>query len=171
MGKSLYVFKMYILSHLYTRLTAGQERGITRLTLFIIALYGKYYLQSSHSSSALRLYLTLFYDLCIFFKKDHEIATRFLTSFRRHLWYHMPEFAVLSLFDEKLHIDNKQLSFTKHAIRISARQTRFWKSKHSFETRWKTVSSWFKSLKTLGFCLNMQHFTLWKREWVAFFPS
>ena len=77
----------------------------------------------------------------------------------------------LSLFDEKLPIDNKQLLFTKHVIRISARQTRFWKSKHSFETRWKTVSSWFKSLKTLGFCLNMQHFTLWKREWVAFLPS
>ena len=59
---------MYILSHLYTRLTAGQERGITRLTLFIFALYGKYFLQSSLSSSALRLYLTLCYDLCIFFQ-------------------------------------------------------------------------------------------------------
>ena len=161
---------MYILSHLYTRLTAGQERGITRLTLFIIALYGKYYLQSSHSSSALRLYLTLFYDLCIFFKKDHEIATRFLTSFRRHLWYHMPEFAVLSLFDEKLHIDNKQLSFTKHAIRISARQTRFWKSKHSFETRWKTVSSWFKSLETLWFLLKYATFYLVKKGMSSSFP-
>ena len=42
---------------------------------------------------------------------------------------------------------------------------------NSFETRWKTVSSWFKSLNTLGFCLNMQHFTLWKREWVAVLPS
>ena len=109
MGKSLYVLKMYILSHLYTRLTARQERGITRLTLFILTLYGKYFLQSSLTSSAPRLDLTLFYNLCSFSKIDSEIATRCLISFRRHLWYLMPEFACLSLFDEKLPIDDKQL--------------------------------------------------------------
>ena len=131
---------MYILSHLDKRLTAGQERGITRLTLFIFALYGKCFLQSSLSSRALCLYLTLLYNLCIFFKIDYEIATRCLTSFRRHLWYLMPEFAFLSLF-EKLPIDNKQLLFTKHAIKISARQTRFWEPKHSFESDEKQSSA------------------------------
>ena len=78
-----------------------------------------------------RLYLTQFYDLCSFSRIDHKTATRCLTSFRRHLWYLMPESTFLSLFEEKLLIDDKQLL----AVNLLSQnmQSEFQQAKNNFE--------------------------------------
>lgn len=109
MGKSLYVLKMYILSHLFARLTPRQLALIQRLTLFIVTLFGKYFLQSSLPSSAPQIDLNFYHDVCTYSNIDNEIGTACLKSIKRHLWYLMPEYVFLSLFDPMLSIDEKQL--------------------------------------------------------------
>ena len=48
MGKSLYILKIFILSHLFARLTPRQTDLIQRLTLLIVTLFGIFFfLQSS----------------------------------------------------------------------------------------------------------------------------
>ena len=156
MGKSLYVFKMYILSHLYTRLTAGQERGITRLTLFIIALYGKYYLQSSHSSSALRLYLTLFYDFCIFFKIDPDIATLsedICGIICQNLLFCLFLMKSSILITSSYHSQNMPSEFQQDRPDFENPNTVLRRDE-------KQSLADLSHSRLFGFCLNMQHFTL-----------
>ena len=55
MAKAIYILKMFILSNVINKLTVQQERIICRMTIFILSLYGKYFLQSSLTTAAPRL--------------------------------------------------------------------------------------------------------------------
>ena len=65
-------------------------------------------MQSSLASKAPQIDLNFYYDVCMFSNIDKEIATTCLISIKRHLWYLMPEYIFISLFDPMLSIDEKQ---------------------------------------------------------------
>ena len=99
MGKALYLLKIYILSLIYNRLTSRQLISLERMVLFILALYGKYFLQSSLTVAAPKLDMVFINNLNMFKNIDIGIANCVLHSVKRHLWYLTPELIPLSLFD------------------------------------------------------------------------
>ena len=109
MGKSIYILKIFILSHLFARLTIRQERAIERMTMYIVCLYGRYFLTSQLSTKAPCQDLSFYYDLVSFKVIDKVLAESALESLKRHLWYLTPELVVLGMFDDNLSIDDKQL--------------------------------------------------------------
>ncbi len=111
MGKSLYLMKIYLLSHCFP-LTPREQQNIKRLIDYIVTLYGRYFLSAPLSLAAPRHDITLWYDLKAYEQHDQEIARAGLVSMRRHLWYLCPELVVLALFDEGVSIDEKQLIAT-----------------------------------------------------------
>ena len=99
MGKVLYLLKIYILSLIYNRLTSRQLISLERMVLFILALYGKYFLQSSLTVAAPKLDMVFINNLNMFKNIDIGIANCVLHSVMRHLWYLTPELIPLFLFD------------------------------------------------------------------------
>ena len=91
MGKALYLLKIYILSLIYNRLTSRQLISLERMVLFILALYGKYFLQSSLTVAAPKLDMVFINNLNMFKNIDIGIANCVLQSAKRHLWYLTPE--------------------------------------------------------------------------------
>ena len=108
MGKALYLLKIYILSLIYNRLTSRQLISLERMVLFILALYGKYFLQSSLTVAAPKLDMVFINNLNMFKNIDIGIANCVLQSVKRHLWYLTPELIPLSLFDKDVSIEAKQ---------------------------------------------------------------
>ena len=108
MGKALYLLKIYILSLIYNRLTSRQLISLERMVLFILALYGKYFLQSSLTVAAPKLDMVFINNLNMFKNIDIGIANCVLHSVKRHLWYLTPELIPLSLFDKDVSIEAKQ---------------------------------------------------------------
>lgn len=109
MGKSLYVLKIFILSHMFARLTPRQQSSIDRLTQYIVTLYGRYFLSVQMSATAPMLDLDFFYDLKMYKQVDKDIADCALSSVKKHLWYLTPELVMLGLFNANMSIDDKQL--------------------------------------------------------------
>ena len=108
MGKALYLLKIYILSLIYNRLTSRQLISLERMVLFILALYGKYFLQSSLTVAAPKLDMVFINNLNMFKNIDIGIANCVLQSVKRHLWYLTAELIPLSLFDKDVSIEAKQ---------------------------------------------------------------
>ena len=94
---------------MFARLTPRQVTAIDRLSLFIITLYAKYFLQASIPVISPQNDLNFFNDLLMFKNVEEEVAKASLISVKRHLWYLMPEHVMLSLFDNSLSNDDKQL--------------------------------------------------------------
>ena len=110
MGKSLYILKIFIMSHMFARLTPRQQSVIDRMTIYIVTLYGRYFLKTTLSEAAPMQDLDFFYDLKMYHQHiDKDVAHNALDSLKRHLWYLTPELVMLGLFNKSTTIDQKQL--------------------------------------------------------------
>lgn len=109
MGKTIYLSKIYILSLIFNRLTPRENAGLERMVIFILALYGKYFLTSSLTASSPRLDIEFIKQLKMFKNIDSDISECVLKSVKRHLWYLTPELVTLSLFDKDMSDDEKKL--------------------------------------------------------------
>ena len=112
MGKSLYILKIYVLSHVFNRLTPREQQALHRLVRFIITLYGRYFLSASLSTAAPRHDAELWYNLHMYRHVDEVLAGKAISSVKRHLWYIVPELVVLALFDDEVLNDEKQVMAT-----------------------------------------------------------
>ena len=158
MGKSIYLLKIYILSLLFARLTPRQTEDINRVVLFILSIYGMYFLKSSISLIAPRVDLQLLRQLNMFKSIDSKVSKVSLKVFQRHLWYLTPELVVLSLFDRDSSNDDKAAvakELLKHKM-----PKQFVRGKPNFVTAENLVScvsaqSWFLFAKSRAFiCLE-----------------
>ena len=109
MAKAIYILKMFILSHVFNKLTVRQERIICRMTIFILSLYGKYFLQSSLSTAAPRLDKQFLTDIIMYETIDQEISITVLNSVKRHMWYLAAEMIPFALFDPEVPITEKKM--------------------------------------------------------------
>ena len=160
MGKSIYLLKIYILSLLFARLTQRQTRDLDRVVLFILTIYGMYFLKSCISVIAPRVDLQLLRQLTLFESVDSQISKISLKVFQRHLWYLTPELVVLCLFDRDSSDDDKAAvakELLKHKI-----PKEFESGKPKFDTIENLVSyvsaqSWFLFEKSRAFlCLETE---------------
>ena len=107
MGKSIYLFKIYICSLLFVRLTNRETKSHDRTVLFILSLYSVYFLKSSITVIAPRVDLQFLNQLTMYEAIDSEISKIAVKAFKRHQWYRTPELVTLSLFDEETSYDEK----------------------------------------------------------------
>ena len=115
MAKAIYILKIFILSHVFNKLTVRQGRVINRMTTFILSLYGRYFLQSSLATASPRLDKQFLRDILHYESIDQEIALCVLKSVKRHLWYLSPELIPMALFDPKVPlIEKKSIALALH---------------------------------------------------------
>ena len=115
MAKAIYILKIFILSHVFNKLTVRQGRVINRMTTFILSLYGRYFLQSSLATASPRLDKQFLRDILHYESIDQEIALCVLKSVKRHLWYLSPELISMALFDPKVPlIEKKSIALALH---------------------------------------------------------
>ena len=88
--------------------SARQERIISRLTIFILSLYGKYFLQSSIVTAAPRHNKQFLTDIIMYETIDQEISATVLKSVKRHMWYLAAEMIPFALFDPEVPITEKK---------------------------------------------------------------
>ena len=81
--------------------------------MFILALNGKYFLQSSLTVALPKLDILFIKHLTMYKNIDIDIANCVLQSVKRHLWYLTPELVPLSLFDKDVSIEEKQMMASK----------------------------------------------------------
>ena len=81
--------------------------------MLILALYGKYFLQSSLTVALPKLDILFIKHLTMYKNIDIDIANCVLQSVKRHLWYLTPELVPLSLFDKDVSIEEKQMMASK----------------------------------------------------------
>ena len=139
MGKTIYLLKMYILSLIFNRLTPRLIVGLERMVLFVLSLYGKYFLQSSLTVSAPRLDIQFIKQLTMYQNIDRDISECVLKSVVRHLWYLTPELIPLALFDNAVSDDEKK-QLAKQLTEISVPQT-FKSGKPSFVKLVETIDN------------------------------
>ena len=113
MAKAIYILRISIFSWIYCRLTLRQTTSLERIVMFILALYGKYFLQSSLTVAAPKLDILFIKHLTMYKNIDIDIANCVLQSVKRHLWYLTPESVPLSLFDKDVSIEEKQMMASK----------------------------------------------------------
>jgi hypothetical protein len=106
MGKSLYILKIYLLSHVF-ELSRRDSKNLDGIAEYIILIYVRYFLSSRLSTAAPRLDLSFWYELKTYrgllpVTLQRKIVDEASRSVRRHLWYLCPELAVLGLFDDEL---------------------------------------------------------------------
>lgn len=94
-------------------MSAEELRNVTRLVQFNILRYVKHFLTSPLATAAPRNDLIFIYDLREYREIDRVIAEAALASAYRHLWYLVPEMAVLALFDDNVsHPEKTELKTT-----------------------------------------------------------
>ena len=98
---------------MFSRLTPRQLTGLERMVLFVITIYGKYFLQTPLSAAAPRIDLHFLKDLQRFVNIDEEIGQCVLKSCERHMWYLTAELVVLSFFDKDVSSEAKILMAKK----------------------------------------------------------
>ena len=131
MAKAIYLLKIYILSLIFNRLTPRQMSDLERMVLFIICLYGKYFLQSSLAVAAPRLDYEFQLQMRMYESIDPQLSDCVLKSVYRHLWYLTPELIVLSLFDPQITLIEKE-TMAKKLSNISVPDN-FERGKPSFD--------------------------------------
>ncbi len=122
MGKAIYLLKIYIFSLIYNRLTNRQIVNLERMVVFILCLYGKYFLESSLTVAAPKLDILFIKHLKMYRNIDIGISNCVLQSVKRHLWYLTPELVPLSLFDKTLSMDDKH-SIARKLTQVSVPET------------------------------------------------
>ena len=106
MGKSIYILKMYLLSHLFD-MSNQDKRNLEHMVEYIILVYVRYFLQARLSTAAPRLDLSFWYELKMYGLTlpnalRRKIVEPAIASCRRHLWYLCPAHVILGLFDRDL---------------------------------------------------------------------
>ena len=109
MGKSIYILKIYILSHVFTRLIPWQLASLEHLVCYIVCIYGRYFLSGPLADAAPRHDLQFWYDLQSYSHVDPQLSDKALRSMRNHLWSLAPELVVLPMFDNDVSDDEKEL--------------------------------------------------------------
>ena len=106
MGKSIYILKMFLLSHLFD-MSAQDKQNLEHMVEYVILIYARNFLQGRLSTAAPRLDLSFWYELKMYGLTlpnalKRKIVDPAIASCRRHLWYLCPAHAILGIFDRDL---------------------------------------------------------------------
>jgi hypothetical protein len=108
MSKALYILKMSLLLH-QLPLHWTKKRKITKMSLFVVFSYMKYWFSSTSLTSAACNDLDLYRSLLKFKSIDMAASTKACEVINRHTWYLTEELVPLSLFNDNISLDERTL--------------------------------------------------------------
>lgn len=108
MAKAIYALKMWLFRVQLQGVTAGQVKGLRKVSLFVALLYGKEWTLSPKAASAPRRDLGFIQQLLQYERIDEKISKAATKKFATHLWYLSEEMVGLALFDDGVDLDMKR---------------------------------------------------------------
>lgn len=127
MARAIYALKLYLFRH-EIELDSDSEYYLRRFCLFVSLVYTKYWNLSSNASDAAFNDINFLKELDKFKRIDHQTASVALDAFGRHLWYLSDELILLSLFSNKVSMQEKLdliILLTKHIGRRTENSIKF----------------------------------------------
>lgn len=88
-------------------ITLKEEASLRSLSMFVVFLYAKYWLQCMSASDAPINDLLMLRDIKDYEKIDSMVARSALKALNRHLWYLSSELVCLAIFSDKVAIEEK----------------------------------------------------------------
>ncbi|KZR96894.1 Uncharacterized protein APZ42_008519, partial [Daphnia magna] len=106
MSKAIYYLKIYLLQNLF-HLRPKEVKEVKRMAIYIAVFYGKYFLETSLTSSALVNDLRFLCAMHQYALVDKEAANETIHSINLHLDYLTQELVPFALFDPRLAEEEK----------------------------------------------------------------
>lgn len=106
MAKAIYGIKMYLFRE-ELDIEPEFQTQLLQFSLFVTLIYCKYWNRCTIAFDAAVNDLLLINELEAYTNHNEIIANSVLNSFRNHLWYLGEELAVLSIFSDKVSLENK----------------------------------------------------------------
>lgn len=106
MAKAIYAVKMYLFRD-ELQLEEGFQEQLLEFSLFVVLVYSKHWNRCTNAIDAPVNDLQLIKELKEYANHNEAIANAVWNSFKNHLWYLGEELVILSLFSDKVSIEDK----------------------------------------------------------------
>lgn len=106
MAKAIYAIKMYLFRELL-KLDEEFERQLLEFSLFVTLIYCKHWNRCTNAIDVPANDLELIKELQEYSNYNELIANKVLESFENHLWYLEQELVIMSLFSDKVSVEDK----------------------------------------------------------------
>lgn len=107
LAKAIYVLKIWMFRE-HIKLTRSEEAGLREVSLFIVLIYSRTWVEAPHACDAAVNDRSLLDDLVRYSALNEKISKAALITFRRHLWYLGTDLVGFSLFSAKVTTDEKR---------------------------------------------------------------
>ncbi|KAG0722906.1 hypothetical protein GWK47_043627 [Chionoecetes opilio] len=107
MAKAIYVLKIRMFRS-HVQMTTREGKGLEEIALFVVLLYSRAWMEAGLATEAAYNDLNLVKDLHHFQEINGAIGKTTLTTFSRHLWYLGADLVGLSLFSERISMEEKK---------------------------------------------------------------
>lgn len=108
MSKAIYSLKVWMFRGQF-KLTQREEQGLRRMSIFVVTVYVKYWIEAPLPMSAPRNDLELLKTLHTYKSIDKAVSKATLEKFSAHQWYLSEELVALSFFDPVVPSTTKDL--------------------------------------------------------------